>query len=111
MSECPQACSLFMSHYEWTNPHWVRCSDVTTDVNHGGQGGTVPSKVLTGGSSVDCPLKLKLLRDTAGSCIMRSQKEYVTYYTFESAIVKLKFPLGIMTSSGSRGVRTPSLNH
>ena len=43
------------------------------------------------------PPKFKLQRDTAGSCFMRSHKEYVTYYNFESAIVKLQFPLCILT--------------
>src|SRR6218665_1773214 len=23
MNECPQSCSLFRSHYDWINSHWV----------------------------------------------------------------------------------------
>ena len=53
-------------------------------VNHGGQGGTVPSKVLTGGTAVlTVPPKFKLRRDTAGFCFVRFHKEYVTYYNFD----------------------------
>src|SRR6218665_2085192 len=75
----------------------------------GGQGGTVPSKVLTGGTAVLTvpPPKFKLRRDTAGSCFVRSHKEYITYYNFESAIVKLQFPLCILTSGESRGYPSP----
>src|SRR6218665_2573132 len=39
------------------------------------------------------PPKFKLRRDSAGSCFVRSHKDYLTYYNFESAIiVKLQFP-------------------
>jgi len=77
----------------------------------GGQGGTVPSKVLTEGTAVlTPPPKLKLRRNTARSCFVRSHKEYVTYYNFESAIVKLQFSLCILSSGGSREIRAPSLN-
>src|SRR6218665_2024361 len=51
----------------------------TSDVNHGGgQGGTDPSKVLIGGTGVLTipPPKFKLRRNTAGSCFVRSHKEY-----------------------------------
>src|SRR6218665_2526579 len=82
-------------------------------VNHGGTGRDCPLQSFDwGDSSVDCPPpKFKLLRDTAGSCFVRSQKEYMTYYNFESAIVKLQFPLCILTSGESRGDPSPSLNH
>src|SRR6218665_2609269 len=74
----------------------------------GGQGGTVPSKVLTGRTAVlTVPPKFKLRRDTVGSFFVRSHKEYITYYNFESAIVKLQFPLCILTSSGFRGIQAP----
>ena len=78
----------------------------------GGQGGTLPSEVLTGGTAVlTVPPKVKLWRDTAGSCFARSHKEYITHYNFESAILKLQFPLCILTSGGSRGIPAPSLSH
>jgi len=78
----------------------------------GGQGGTVPSKVLSGGTAVlTVPPKFKLRSDTAGSCFVRSHKEYITSYNFESAIVKLQLPLCVLTSGESRGIRAPSLNH
>src|SRR6218665_560369 len=74
----------------------------------GRQGGTVPSKVLSGGTAVlTVPPKSKHRSDTAGSCFVRSHKEYITYYNFESAIVKLQLPLCILTSGESRG--DPSL--
>src|SRR6218665_83366 len=60
----------------------------SSGVNHGGQGGTVLPKVLAGGIAVlTMPRKLKLRRDSAGSCFVRSHKEYVTYYNFEAVIV------------------------
>ena len=55
----------------------------------GGAGGTVPSKVLTGGDiSVDCLPKSSSFGGTlhAGSCFVRSHKKYITYYNFESAV-------------------------
>src|SRR6218665_2029079 len=75
----------------------------------GGQGGTVPSKVLSGGdSSVECPPpNFKLRSVTAGSCFVRSHKEYITYYNFKSAIVKLQLPLCILTSGERRGDPSP----
>src|SRR6218665_2021482 len=78
-----------------------------------GTGRDCPSKVLTGGTAVLTvpPPKFKLRSDTAGSCFVRSHKEYITSYNFESAIVKLQSPLCVLTSGESRGIRAPSLNH
>src|SRR6218665_638800 len=74
----------------------------------GGQGWTVPPKFLLGETAVlTVPPKFKLRRDTAGSCFVRSHKEYITYYNFESAIVKLQFPLCILTSGEPRRIRAP----
>jgi len=65
----------------------------------GGQGGTVPSKVLTGGTAVlTVPPKVQASEGHCCqcwvSCFVRSHKEYITiitYYNFESAIIKLQF--------------------
>jgi len=86
---------------------------VHSGVNHGGGTGRycpLQSFNLLD-SSIDVPPKFKLRRDTAGSCFVRSHKQYITYYNFESAIVKLQFPICILTSGGSRGDPGPSLNH
>jgi len=84
----------------------------SSGVNHGGTGKDCPLQSFDWGTAVlTVPPKFKLRRDTAGSCFVRSHKEYITYYNFESAIVKLQFPLCILTSGESRGIRAPLLNH
>src|SRR6218665_3522656 len=85
---------------------------VTSGVNHEGTGRDCPLQNFDWGTAVlTVPQKFKLRRDIAGSCFVRSHKEYVTYYNFESAIFKLQFPLCILTSGGSTTIRAPSLNH
>src|SRR6218665_3800398 len=68
----------------------------------GGQGESVLPKVLTGGKAVFTPPKFRSRRDSAGACFVKSHKVYITYYNFETASVKFRFPL-YMTSVGSRG--------
>src|SRR6218665_3330356 len=64
----------------------------------GEQVATVPSKVLTGRSAVlTVPSQIQASEDTTGSCFVRFHKEYIIYYNFESAFVKLQFPLCILT--------------
>src|SRR6218665_2210433 len=89
---------------------WISFSSlsVVSGVNHGGTGRDCPLQSFDWGTAVlTVPPKFKLLRNTAGSCFVRSQKEYITYYNFESAIVKLQFPLCILTSVESRGESDP----
>jgi len=53
------------------------------------------------------PPKFKLRRDTGGSCFVRSHKEYITYYNFESATVKLQFPYAEADLGGSGPLTKP----
>src|SRR6218665_984582 len=91
---------------------WISFSplSVVSGVNHGGTGRDCPLESFDWGTAaLTVPQKFKLLRDTAGSCFVRSHKEYTTsfYYNFESAIVKLQFHLCILTSGESRGDPSP----
>src|SRR6218665_258501 len=51
-----------------------------------GTGRDCPLKSFNWGTAVLTvpPPKFKFRRDTAGSCFVRSHKEYVTHYSFES---------------------------
>ena len=50
------------------------------------------AKFRLGDRSVDYPPTFKLRWESAGSCLVRSHKEYITYYNFEAVIVKFQFP-------------------
>jgi len=76
----------------------------------GGQGGTVFPKVST--AMLTVPPKFKLRRDWAGSCLVRSHKEYIPSYNyFEAVIVTFQFPLYSMAICGVRRTQAPSLKH
>src|SRR6218665_3107140 len=90
----------------------IQQSSQPSGVNHGGTGRDCPLQSFDWGTAVlTVPPKFTLRRDTAGYCFVRSHKKYITYYNFESAIVKLQFPLCILTRCGSRGSWAPSQNH
>src|SRR6218665_3871231 len=86
---------------------------IYSDVNNGGtRRDCLPQSFDWGDSNVDCPPKFKLRRDWAGSCLVRSHKEYIPSYNyFEAVIVTFQFPLYSMVICGVRRTRAPSLKH
>src|SRR6218665_3894044 len=71
-------------------------------VNHLGAERDCPLQSFEWGTAVlTIPPKVKASEGHCWVLLREISKEYITYYNFESAIVKLQFPLCILTSGES----------